>query len=247
MKKMAPSVASAQAHTGGRASKTERIKHEHQHELLNRTTRTVKSEPTDRIKTERSDGITRSVKLEILEPQQRSRYTRYKRNPFIAPPPFSGQGKSSDTDELPYSEWKSQMSTYLSHEKPHNHVALVVNNTTGTAYDRLIPDMGRFTSSAEVYTAMDDSWGDHFLRQRKRSEFGALQQDDNEGFSDFFATFDAYLPYLDLKDDRKKEELRDKLNATCAAEIRGKRFNTLNEMRDQLRVFEVEHREKHQH
>ncbi|EGP82077.1 uncharacterized protein MYCGRDRAFT_97901 [Zymoseptoria tritici IPO323] len=225
---MAPSVASAQAHTGGRASKTERIKHEHQHELLNRTTRTVKSEPTDRIKTERSDGITRSVKLEILEPQQRSRYTRYKRNPFIAPPPFSGQGKSSDTDELPYSDWKSQMSTYLT-------------------YDRLIPDMGRFTSSAEVFTAMDDSWGDHFLRQRKRSEFGALQQDDNEGFSDFCATFDAYLPYLDLKDDRKKEELRDKLNATCAAEIRGKRFNTLNEMRDQLRVFEVEHREKHQH
>ncbi|SMY30435.1 unnamed protein product [Zymoseptoria tritici ST99CH_1A5] len=161
MKKMAPSVASAQAHTGGRSERNaEKLKHE----LLNRTTRTVKSEPTDRIKTERSDSITRSVELEVLEPQQRSRYTRYKRNPFIAPPPFSGQGKSSNTDELPYSEWKSQISTYLSHEKPHNHVALVVNNTTGTAYDRLIPDMGRFTSSAEVFTAMDDSWGNQYLR-----------------------------------------------------------------------------------
>jgi hypothetical protein len=167
---------------------------------------------------------------------------RRKRNPFEAPKPFMGDPKK---DPLPYEEWAVKQKLFLRGEQKRDRLALTFNNTTLHAYNTLLHDFtaDRFRTVDDLFAKMDDNYTNRYETQRKRTEFLSLAQGVKEGFNDFWNRFSSFRPYLSpiIRDNEEAllEALRDRLNPTCRADIRGKDFDTVDSLVTCLRKYEL--------
>lgn len=156
------------------------------------------------------------------------------------PTAFSGEHKK---DEPPFPEWKQKMEFCMSMDREHSRkdkVRIVVNNTTGPAYDNLAPGVSDFRDYHAVLKDMEDQWGDRFKDKKKQEEFKQLRQGAQDSFDSFWTKFNGYRPYLKKKDDAElQEELLDKLNEDFFRYVGNIVFDSIHDMKDHLRGIEA--------
>ena len=157
--------------------------------------------------------------------------------------PDSFAADSKDPKDPPFREWKQKMQYALENSKKSERrkVQEVLQNTTKNAWNHLQPMIDTFRTFDDALQHMEDRWGDQHQKYTKRAEFAKLKQEPNESFAAFWPRFIHYQPFLSYGKDQEEmmDQLRDKLSSDFERSIRSKFFATLDDMKAELRVFDV--------
>jgi hypothetical protein len=110
-----------------------------------------------------------------------------------------------------------KLKTDLGHADDEFKLQYILTRTSAGPFNRLKARIGT-TSPLSVHNTTDclsllnDWYGDRHRKARAWSEFNALEQGDNEPFSDFFARFEDCLSYVNVDDDYQIQHLLARVN-----------------------------------